>query len=54
VETSKEMSKALSDHKIPHELIVLEELDHDLFQQLELPQVEAAWRRALSYLEPQN
>jgi len=52
VATSKEMSSALLKHNVPHELLILPNFDHDLFQQLESPEVSAAWNRAIAYLLP--
>jgi acetyl esterase/lipase len=50
VDTSVQMSRALTEHDIPHKLIVLEGLDHDLFEQIDRPEVASAWKEALELL----
>jgi hypothetical protein len=50
VATSKEMSSAFLKHNVPHELLILSNFDHDFFQQIESPEVSAAWNLAITYL----
>ena len=49
VSASEEMAAALAEHKVPHKLIILPGLDHDLFMQLDNPAVVSAWNDAMSF-----
>lgn len=52
VSASIEMAAALDQHGIPHKLLIMEGLDHDLYSKVGDQRVAAAWREALSFVRP--
>jgi len=49
-EASIAMSEALNSKLVQNKLIVLPNLDHDLFEQIDNPAVAKAWTAALDFL----
>ena len=47
---SQDMALALTEAAVSHRLILMPEMDHDLFAKVELPEVRNAWINALEFL----